>query len=298
MTDKLLVTGASGRLGQAVIRHLLDTLSVDPARIVAASRTPEKQATMAEKGIETRRIDFDDPEATAGALTGIGRMLLISTDALGEPGKRLSQHKAAVAAAKQAGVGHVVYTSMPNPEDSLIPFAPDHLGTEQALAESGLGWTVLRNGWYMENLFMSLPGAVASGQWVSAAGGGKLAHIALDDCARAAATALADGVTANRLLTLTGSQARGTSEIAALVSTLTGQKIDVVSVSDDALRQGMIAHGVPEILAPIFASFDANTREGKIAMVTNDFETLTGAKPRALEDFLTAGKGALLARAA
>ncbi|MBP0573936.1 KR domain-containing protein, partial [Mycobacterium tuberculosis] len=96
-------------------------------------------------------------------------LLLISTDTLGAPGLRLAQHRTAIAAAEAAGVRHVLYTSLPKAEESLVSFAPDHAGTEAALAASRIpGWTALRNHWYFENLLFSLPHILASGQWYTA----------------------------------------------------------------------------------------------------------------------------------
>ena len=130
----LLVTGASGHLGRAVVRHLLDTLNIDPARVIATSRKPEALADLAAQGVTVRAADFDRPDTLAEAFRGADRLLLVSTDALLEPGKRLVQHRAAVLAAVEARVKHVVYTSLPSPDTSHVSFAPDHLATEQALA--------------------------------------------------------------------------------------------------------------------------------------------------------------------
>ena len=142
------------------------------------------------------------------AFSGVDRLLLISTDALDRPGRRLAQHRAAVAAAVKAGVKHVVYTSMPNPEPgSRVIFAPDHYGTEQALKESGLSWTILRNAWYAENLAFTLPAALATGKWITSAGEGRIPHIARDDCAEAAAAALASPSTDNARYDITGPEA-------------------------------------------------------------------------------------------
>lgn len=162
--DTLLVTGASGHLGRRVLANLLDTCGIPPSCLIAVTRDPAKVADIAARGVDVRRGDFDDPASLDAAFKGANRLLLISTDAFDRPGARIAQHKAAIAAAKQAGVKHIVYTSMPRPDGSPIPFAPDHLGTEQALAASGLGWTVLRNAWYFENLALSLPDALATGK--------------------------------------------------------------------------------------------------------------------------------------
>src|SRR5579859_8190921 len=163
-TPDLLVTGAGGQLGQRVLHHLTDSLKIPAGRIAAATRKPESLAAWAAQGVALRRADFDEPASLEQAFAGISRLLLISTDALDRPGHRLAQHRAAIAAAAKAGVSHVVYTSMPKPETSAVLFAPDHAGTEAALAASALPeWTVLRNNWYFENLFFSLPSAREAG---------------------------------------------------------------------------------------------------------------------------------------
>lgn len=295
MSDKLVVTGASGHLGRLAIQHLLDTLKVPADRIIATTRKPETLAPLTAKGVTVRKADFDDVASLSTAFAGAQRLLLISTDALDRPGHRLAQHRNAIAAAAQAGVKHVVYTSMPMPEDSPLLIAPDHLGTEQALAASPLSWTILRNCWYMENLFMSLPSALATGQWYSAAGEGKVAYVARDDLARAAAAALAADDTSKTTYTLTGSEAFSTKEVAQRVSALVGKPIAVVDVPLEGLIQGMIAAtGWPRQLAEIFASFDTNTKAGRVAEVTPDFRKLTGREPRKFDEWLIANKPALL----
>ncbi len=289
MSTTLLISGASGKLGQRVIFHLLNTHHIAPHRLVAATRTPEKLAHLTAAGVQVRQADFDDPTSLATALIGVDQMLLISTDALDQPGRRLAQHQTAVQAAEQAGVKHVIYTSMLQPDDSLIPFAPDHFGTEQALAASGLNWTILRHAWYMENLLGTLPSAIASGQWYTAAGDGLVAHVSLEDCARTAAAVLAsDHQATNVYYNITGPEGLTTAAIAALASEVVGKPLQVVQVSDEQLIQGMIAAGVPEFMAPVWGAFDANTRAGKVAVVSEDVQNLTNQAPQTLHDFLVA----------
>ena len=291
--SKILVTGAAGHLGRLVIKHLSESQKLSPSDIVAGSRDTAKLADLSALGLETRRVDFDDKASLEAAFSGIDRLLIVSTDELGTPGKRLVQHSAAVATAKAAGVGRIFYTSMPQPEDSEITFKGDHLGTEQAIKASGLAYTIFRNGWYMENLFMSLPQALASGHWYTSAGDGRIAHIAREDIARAIAASLAKPAEGNAIYTLTGETAYTTEEIAALVREVTGKPLAVVNLTDGQLSEGMAAAGVPAPFIPTFVSFDANTREGKIAMATADAETLSGVKRLSLKDFLEANKAAL-----
>ncbi len=296
--DSLLVTGAGGQFGQRVLAHLLDTLQLPPTRIVALTRRPEALAAWAARGVEVRHGDFDAPASLDAAFVGVARLLLISTDAIDRPGHRLAQHQAAIAAAARAGVRHAVYTSCPEPQDSPLLIAADHAGTEDALATSALpGWTVLRNHWYFENLFMSLPSVLASGHWYSAAGDGRIAHIARDDLARAAAVALAGGGEAKRTLTLSGARAYSTTEIAALVTQTLGTPIQVVAVPVEGLVQGMVGAGLPEPVARIYASFDSNTAAGRVATVTGDYQALTGQPPQPFEQWLQANRAQLAALA-
>ena len=294
MSDLLLVTGAAGHLGQRVIHHLLDTLKVPASRIIATSRKPDSLSALAERGVIVRAADFADAASLAGTFAGANRMLLISTDAIGH---RLPQHRNAIAAAVEAGVSHVVYTSMPAPEGSPVLFAPEHAGTEAALASSSLpGWTVLRNHWYFENLFMSLPSVLAmGGQWFSAAGDGKLANIARDDLARAAAVVLADNSTGKATYTLSGAEALTTAQQAQAVSQAIGRPIQVIPVPVEALVQGMIGAGIPEAMARIVASFDISTAAGEAGTVTSDFKAITGIEPQSFSRWLDANKAALAA---
>lgn len=143
--SKLVVTGASGHLGRRVVELLAAKGATD---LIAATRTPDKLTGLS--GIEVRKADFSDPASLDAAFAGADRVLVISTDRIDVPGLRIQQHRAAVAAAKRAGVKRILYTSMLNPDRSFIPFAPDHLETERAIEQSGVEFTILRVSWYAE----------------------------------------------------------------------------------------------------------------------------------------------------
>jgi NAD(P)H dehydrogenase (quinone) len=290
-----LVTGASGHLGQLVISNLLEIHKIPANKIIATTRKPETLAALKAKGVDVRAADFDDTANLVKAFKGATRLLLISTDAMDRPGHRLEQHKNAIAAAEKAGVEHVLYTSMPKPETSAVLFAPDHVGTEKALAASGLkGWTVLRNNWYFENLFYSLPSAIKSGTWYTAAGEGKIAHIAREDLARAAAAALASDSGGKNTYTLTGAQEFTTDEIAKLVSVAVGKPISVVQVPLEGLVQGFMGAGFPEPVARVFGSFDTNIDQGGLAGVTGDYRKLTSNDNTPFTSWLAKNKQAFL----
>jgi NAD(P)H dehydrogenase (quinone) len=289
----LLVTGAAGQLGQSVVRHLLETYKVAPESIVAATRSPDKLSALAAKGVVTRKVDFDDAAGLATAFAGVDRLLIISTDSLDTPGKRLAQHKAAIDAAKQAGVKHILYTSMPNPDNSLVTFAPDHLGTEDAIKASGIGYTILRDAWYMDNFMMSLPHNLQGGKWYTATAGGKAPYISREDCALAIAAALASTATDSKTYTLTGSTAYSIKDVATTVTAITGRPLEVVDATDEQLAAGMTGAGLPKFLVDMLVSADANIRAGNFEALSSDFTTLTGKEPQTLRSFFEEQKAAL-----
>lgn len=284
----LFVSGAAGHLGRLVVNALL-ARGYD-GKIIAGTRDPSKLADLA--GVEVRQADFTDKAGLVKALAGVDRFLIISTDQLGT---RLPAHITAVEAAKEAGVKELLYTSMPTPEPpSAITFAPEHYGTEQAIKASGLPYTILRMNWYAENLLSSLPGSLASGQWYTSTAGGKVSNPTRLDCARAAAGALLRPA-ANQTYTVTGPEALSNAEIAAIASELTGKPLQVIEVTDEQLAAGAKAAGVPDFVVDNFiVSFDRNTREGKVGMVTSAVADLWGEQPTSIREFLTANKAALV----
>ncbi|MDO1584430.1 SDR family oxidoreductase [Rhizobium oryzicola] len=290
---KLLVTGASGQLGKAIIGHLLKDGKVAASDLIAASRDTAKLAAFEAQGIETRKADFDDPSGLEAAFTGVDRVLIISTDTLAVPGLRLKQHTAAVAAAAKAGVKHVLYTSMPNPDKSVVSFAPDHLGTEQAIKASGLAYTIIRNSWYFDNYLGSMPHNLAVGTWYTAMGEGRVANISREDCAAAAAAALANPPAGNTILTLTGAESLNADQIADAISKAAGKPLAVTKVNDEQLAAGARGAGLPDFVVDLVVSSDANVRAGNFDLVTDDFEKLTGRKPQSLADFFQQHKAAL-----
>jgi NAD(P)H dehydrogenase (quinone) len=293
MTETILITGAGGQLGGRVIDHLLESQGVAASRIIAGTRDPAKLAGLAARGVAVCKVDFDDTAGLEAAFAGAGTVLVISTDALDGAGTRLRQHKAAIAAAAKAGVKRLAYTSLPLAESSHVSFAPDHLGSEEAIKATGLPYLIFRNSWYAENLLMSLPNAFRSGQWFTSAGDGKTAFVARDDIAAAIAGALANPPAASTTYTLTGGEALDNPGIAALASEIVGKPLQVVPLTDEQLAGGMKAAGVPDAVIPTLVSFETATRAGDLATVTGDIETLSGRAPRPVSDFISANAAAL-----
>lgn len=291
LKPRLFVTGAGGHLGRRVVELLLES----GATVIAGSRNPENLADLAVRGAEIRRADFDDPSSLEQAFTGVDRLLVISVlDTPHDPPLRLRQHKAAVEAAAKAGVGSIVYTSMQKPEpDSPIPFAGDHYGTEQAIRDTGLPFTILRPNWYTDIAFMWAPQALASKKLTSAAGDGRVAYMWRDDLAHAAAAALLEGGSESRVLNVSGPEALTPQEITDTLNDVFGSQVELAQVSDEDLREGLESAGLPPGMVEVFTAFEVNTRMGRVDTVCDDFKTLTGREPRSLREYLIENRAAL-----
>ena len=283
LNDRLLVTGANGQLGRAVVEELL---RLGATHVVATSRTPEKLAHLQARGVEVRTADFDQPDTLRSAFAGVDRLAIISTDALEVPGKRLTQHRAALAAAAESGVKHVVYTSAPAPhptaEGSLIN---DHFWTEAAVFASPFTWTILRNHLYMELILMGAEQAAKSGKLFSATGGKGRAYVSREDCARAIAGALV-GAQGSEILDVTGGAAVTQDELAAMLSEVTGKPIVHVDVPPQGLMEGLSHAGLPPVMVKVIVDFDVEASQGYHALVTPTVERLTGTAPLLLQEFL------------
>lgn len=279
----ILVTGAGGHLGRRVVELLQQA---GATKVIAGSRDPSKLNV---QGAEVRRIDFGDAASLAAGFAGVDQVLVISTDVVGEARQRLQL--AAVAAAGKAGVKHIAYTSLTHPQaDSPVLIAPDHRITEEAIIATGVPYTFLRNSLYMDLLLQSLPGVLSSGQWFTAAGDGRIAHVTREDCARAAVGALLAGP--QGVVEVAGPVPMSTEEVAAIASEVFNKPISVVKVSDEALAAGMTSAGLPAPVAQLLASFEAATRLGQHD-VQSDVERLTGAPPVSVRAFLEANRDAI-----
>lgn len=287
----LFVTGASGQLGRRVVELLLEKKA---GRIIAGTRKPEKLADLASRGVTVVAADFEKPQELEASFHGVDRALIISTDAIDRPGRRIAQHKAAVAAAAGAGVKHLVYTSMPNPETSPVIFAPDHLGTEEAIKSSGMSYTILRNNWYTDFLIPGVAAAVASGKMISATGDGGAPYVTREDCAQAAAAALASSDTSNRTWNVTGPAVLTYADIAKLASELTGISVVYEPVRLEERLAQLIAAGTPEPIAHLLISVQKAIAQGKMGTPTPVVKELSGHAPMTVREFLSAKRAALM----
>jgi len=284
---KLVITGASGQLARLVAERVLATVA--PEDLVLTTRTPIALAAFAERGVAVRHADFAEPQTLRAAFAGGERLLLVSATNLGQ---RIAQHRAAIDAAKAAGVRHVVYTSglKPEPPNPAV-VAPSHYATEQALARSGLAWTILRNSLYADYQAPEAAQAIAAGALVHNRGSGKVAYVAREDCAAVAVAVLtAETGHAGRRYDVTGPEAYSAAELAAIYGELGGRPVAARSVSDAELVATMLgtATGDDHLRygAELVASFGQSIREGYMSACTDCVATLTGRPPKSLRQVL------------
>lgn len=281
----LAITGASGQLGRRTAELLLD--SANPSDVVLTTRTPADLADLAARGADVRFADFADPTSLATAFAGVDKLLLISIATVGD--ERLVLQQAAVNAARDAGVGHVIYTSIPEPtpgNPGLV--VPSHAGTERALQESGMTWTLLRNNLYADGRVDVLRGAIATGSLPANSGDGRTAFVARDDCAAVAAAVLLGDGHENRSYDVTGPEALDATDLAAIAAKLAGSDVEVVDVDDDAYRIGLVDAGLPAPVADIVTTLGAATRGGYLRNVSTSVHDILGRPPATVSDVMNA----------
>jgi NAD(P)H dehydrogenase (quinone) len=276
---KIGVSGASGQLGRAVLREL--AARAQGHTIVAISRTPEK----AGPGVEGRLGDYDRADTLAQAYAGLDRLLLIPTSDQ-RPGKRGEQNVTAIKAAVQAGVKHIVFMSAAGTREQEEPnIGASYWAGEQYLIKNAPRWTVLRMNYYVEALAMEVASAVGKGGLTGVAEN-RVAFVARDDVAAAAAGILAGDGHGGAIYNATGSEAYTGAERAALISEITGKPVVFVTVPADALRAGMAKAGLPEAVIDTWVSIQNDFAAGAFDIVTGDVERLSGRAPKPLREAL------------
>ncbi len=279
----IIVTAASGQLGRLVIAELLKRVPAE--RIVAAVRDPAKVADLADQGVLVRHADYTDPASLDKAFEGATKVLLISSNDLGN---REAQHRNVIDAAARAKVGLLAYTSVLHAERSTLSLAAEHRATEDALRASGLPYTLLRNGWYVENYTGSLGGAVAHGALVGSAGEGRIAAAARADYAAAAAAVLASEGAVEQMYELAGDAAFTLAELAAEVSRQTGKTIPFHNLAQKEYAELLVNVGLPAPLAELIADSDAQAAKGALFDDSRTLSRLIGRPTIALADAVKA----------
>lgn len=252
----IAVTGATGQLGRLVVEKLKQ--KIPASDIVALARRPEKAADL---GVQVRAADYAKPETLGEALAGVDTLLLISSS---EIGQRAVQHLNVIAAAKKAGVKRIVYTSMLHADASALNLAHEHRQTEAELKESGIPYTILRNGWYSENYTGSISGALAGGAFIGSAGDGKISAAPRADYAEAAAAVLTGKGHEGKVYELAADEAWTLSDLAAEISKRTGKDIPYKNIPEADYAAALKGFGLPEAFAASIASWDVGASNGAL----------------------------------
>ncbi|KUO21035.1 SDR family oxidoreductase [Streptomyces dysideae] len=266
----IVVTGATGNLGRHVVEQLLEKVPAE--QITAVVRSEAKGADLAARGVKLAVADYSAPESFDGLFAAGDKVLLISGSEIGND--RVGQHTAVIDAAKAAGVALLAYTSAPGSLSAAL--ADDHRGTEAVLLESGLPYTLLRNGWYHENYTEQLAPVLEHGAVVAAAGEGRVSSASRADYAAAAVAVLTGEGHENKTYELGGDEAWSFAEYAAELSKQLGREIAYSPVSVEVFTGILTGAGLPEPLAATIAGVDASIEKGELVVSTGDLSRLAG----------------------
>jgi NAD(P)H dehydrogenase (quinone) len=276
----IAITGATGQLGRLALQHLKDM--TDPADLVALLRDPARGADL---NVASRAFDYHDPAPMVDALAGVDVLALISSSDFND---RQGQHRNVIAAAKAAGVGRIIYTSILKADTSPMMIAADHRATEQAIADSGLPATILRNGWYSENWTGTFGGVLAAGALVGAAGQARFSPATRDDFAQALARVAVDDSHAGQIYELGGDQAITLADIAAELSRQTGRAIPYQDLPAADYLALLVQIGLPEGFAQVLVDVDQKAGDGWLHDDSGTLARLIGRPTTPLADAVKA----------
>ncbi|MBO1902085.1 SDR family oxidoreductase [Leucobacter weissii] len=282
--ETILVTGASGHLGGLIVRALLER-GASSGDLVAGARDTSRLADLAGLGVRTARVDYEDPASLSRALDGVGTVVLVSSS---EVGKRAQQHDNVIAAAKDANVGRILYTSLAAATTSRSPLAPEHIATEEALAASGLPFTILRNNWYTENYADAANQARESGELVAGAGRGLVASASRRDYAEGAAVAALEAGHLGKIYEFAGDTAWDYARLAEAIGEVVGRDVAYRAISAEEQVELLTGIGLDAGTAGFVAAIDAGIAQGDLSRTDGTLSRLIGRPTTPLVDGLRA----------
>jgi NAD(P)H dehydrogenase (quinone) len=279
-----VITGATGHFGRHVVESLLDR-GVAADNIVATGRTISRIDHLAERGVQTRASDYDDPESLRAAFAGAEKVLLVSGS---EVGRRVQQHRNVIKEAVAAGARLLAYTSISNADRTDILLAADHQATEQILANSGVPFTLLRNNLYIDNYTGQLPTYLEHGAVLGSADDGRLSAATRSDLAEAAAAVLASGDQPDQVYELGGDEAFTYSELAATISEASGRPVVYRDLPVEEYTKVLVGAGLPQSYAAVLADADRGIAEGQLYVTSGDLSRLLGRRTTSMPDAVRA----------
>jgi NAD(P)H dehydrogenase (quinone) len=286
----ILVTGATGEFGSKAIDHLLKK-GVRPYEILALVRDVAKAQNLKDKGIEVRVGDYTDPDNLVKVFQGVDKLLLVSSNDKQAIENRTAQHLNVITAAKAAQVKHVIYTSFVRKADfehsAIAAFQHSHVQTETALKGSGMQYTILRNGIYLEMIPIFTGEKVAeTGVLLFPAAAGTASFVLREELAEAAAHVLSTEGHENKLYQLTNTQVVSFFDIANAVSNAFGKAVTYQSPSVDEFESILKSFGVPDLYVGMFTMWASAIKEGALDVVDDTLERFLGRQPKTMLQFI------------
>lgn len=281
----ILVTGATGHLGTAVIQTLLEKTSAN--QIAALVRDESKASTLKAKGVDIRVGNYDDTASLDKAMQGIKTVLLIAGT---DEENRLRQHQNVVDAAKKAGVQCVAYTSRSLKDRNTLAnkLMEGHFQTEDYIKASGLNYAIFRNVLYMDTLPQFVGGEKVFETGIHLpTGHGRVPFALRSEMGEAIANALLENDCSNRIYKLTGRESYSFDDVAATLSE-SGKEVDYTPAEKSAFEGQMKERGVPEMMIGRVTGFLTDIKNGQEEEVSLDLENLLGRKPASLREGLKA----------
>ena len=284
MPDKVLVTGATGKLGFELVRRLLDA----GVEVKAGTRQPEKCAEAFHDAVEVVHLDYDVTESWDAAVQWADRVFLVPPPFDPDADERLMPF---LDWAVQSGTRHVVLLSAMGAE------ARDKLtlrSLERRLTSTGVAWTILRPNIYMQNFARGFVARAirADGAFRLSAGEGRVSFVDVRDVAEIASHALTRDDDFDKAYTLTGPSALSHAEVAQAIAKAAGKPVRYETVDDDAMRAQLMAADWTRARADTFVGLLRAIRENERATVTDDAARLLGRQPTTFERFARDHAGA------
>ena len=280
MVSTILITGATGQIGGETARLL--QAEGHAVRALVRDAASAGATALAAAGVQVVQGDQARPETLAGALAGVEAVLVASSNDVGQ----VERESNVIAAAATAGVRRIVKISaLGTVAGSPISLLATHAAIEQRLAASGIEWTSLRPGSFMQNFLRYAATVKAAGAFYGCQGNAPVALIDTRDVAAVAARCLADGGHAERVYELSGPEALTYADAAAALAAASGRPVAYVDLPPAAARQGMIDAGLPPWLADDLVGL-AELFKGPLGrQTTTAVADFTGQAPRTFAAF-------------
>ena len=282
----ILVTGATGHLGNAAIQSLLKR-GIPTNEITALVRDENKAIILKNQGIKIRIGNYNHYDSLKDAFEGVDKLLLISSNEV--MADTLVQHKNAINAAKENGVGHIVYTGMElkNYETTAIPYVSGvHKATVDYLKETAIAYTVLDNTLYADSIEKYSGETFLENGIFFPAADGKLPWLPRTEMGEAAAAVLTSPGHEYKTYAITADTAYSFAEIAEMLSAITGKEVKYLKPDINTYIERLVKAGVPKEVASFFGGFGTAITNGEFDTHRSDLENLLGRKPMGLKEFL------------